>query len=261
MSLDPAGRSRFPRRKMVPVHRTLALLGLLGLVAAGVAIIEYLGQDRHYLQLLATGERALDAGDSYAAIEAFSGALALRPNSMVAYLRRGEAYRAQGRDDEAIRDLREAMRRAPDATQPIVALGDLYDGRGDTARASELYTQAAARLQDQDPRLLYKLALARYRSGSPAGAIEPLRKAIARNDSNGEAHYLLGLVYRDTQDLDRAVASLERAVKVAPSLVPAREELADLYRAIGRPVDEMRQLQTLAAIDEKIDRSIEIGLA
>jgi tetratricopeptide (TPR) repeat protein len=243
------------------VNRTLAVLGIVGLVLAGVAGVWRLDQGRQYLQLVAAGERALDAGNSYAAIEAFSGAVALRPNSMVAYLRRGEAYHAQRRDDEAIRDLREAMRRAPDATQPVVALGDLFDAGNDPARAADMYAQAVARLQDQDPQLLYKLALARYRAGTPAAAIDPLRRAIARNDSNGEAHYLLGLVYRDTQDVDRAISSLERAVKVAPSLIPAHEELADLYRSAGRAVDEMRQLQTLATLDDHVERSVAIGLA
>ena len=92
------------------------------------------------------------------------------------------------------------------------------------------YGEAADRLRDEDPALLYALALARYRAGSPAAAIDPLRRAIDRNDSVAQTYYLLGLVYRDTNKIDDAIVALRHAIKIAPSLTPAREELADLYR-------------------------------
>ena len=233
----------------------------VAVMAVAVAFRQHVTQDARYRELLAEGDRALAANGAYTAIEKFSGAIALRPASMVAYYRRGFAYRLQKRDDEAARDWGEAVRLAPDATEPLVALGDLYDSQGDSTQAASWYDQAVARLRDQDPSLLYKLALARYRAGSPRAAIEPLRKAIARNDGVAEAHYLLGLVYRDTLDLDAARTSLERAVKIAPSLTPAIEELADVYRALGRPMDEMRQLEALAAADPHVDRTVAIALA
>lgn len=233
----------------------------VAVIAVVVAFRQHLTQDARYRELVAQGERALSANEAYTAIEKFSGAIALRPTSMVAYYRRGFAYRVQNRDDEAARDWREAVRIAPDATEPLVALGDLYESQGDPTQAAAWYDQAVTRLRDQDPSLLYKLALARYRAGLPRAAIEPLQKALARNDSVAEAHYLLGLVYRDTRDLDAARAALERAVKIAPTLTPAIEELADLYRAQGRPVDEMRQLEALASADAHVDRTVAIALA
>jgi tetratricopeptide (TPR) repeat protein len=142
-----------------------------------------------------------------------------------------------------------------------VALGELYHARDDPAEAAEWYAQAATRLGDEDPSLLYRLALARYRAGAPATAVAPLERILARNDSPAEAHYLLGVVYRDTQNLEGAVAALEQAVAIAPSLTPAREELADLYRTLGRHVDEMRELQALASQDPREDRRLAIALA
>ncbi len=232
------------------------------LVAGTAAIVERLDSQRQYRRLLTTGEQALGDGDTFAAIEAFSGALALRPESMAAYYRRGEAYRAQNRGDEALTNLREANRLAPDAPEPLVALGDMFAARGEPAQAAAWYAQAAERLRDQDPALLYRLALARYQAGAPTAAQEPLTRLVARHDTFGEAHYLLGLVYRDTgQSPDAAIAALEQAVRVAPTLTPAREELADLYRATGRPVDEMRQLHALAESDNQIARRLAIALA
>lgn len=243
------------------MKRVAVGLGLAVLVVLGALLVQQFDRERQYRQLLSEGEEALRQANHYAAIEAFTSALAWRPDSMVAFLRRGAAYGALRRDDEAVRDLREAVRLAPNAPQPLVALGDLYDQRGDPAQAATWYERAAARLRDEDPGVLYALAMARYRSGSPAAAIEPLQRAVARDDSLAEAHYLLGLAYRDTQNFDAAVASLEQALTVQPSLVAAREELADLYRALGRPVEEMRELQALAALDQQVGRTVAIALA
>jgi tetratricopeptide (TPR) repeat protein len=243
------------------MKRLLAVLGVMALIATGLAVVQQVGRERHYSDLLARGEEALRAGNHYSAIEAFTGALAWRPNSMVAFLRRGAAYGALRRDDEAVRDLKEAARLAPNAPQPLVSLGDLFDQRGDPAQAAAWYEQAAARLKDEDPGVLYALALARYRSGAPAAAIEPLQRAVARNDSLAEAHYLLGLVYRDTQNPSAAIASLEQALALQPSLIAAREELADLYGSLGRPVEEMRELQALATLDQQVGRVVAIATA
>ena len=245
------------RRTWTRIALALVITG----AAVGAAFVyQRISADRQFRRLVAEGERALDAGESYLAIEAFSGALAFRPDSMVAFLRRGEAYRAQGRDEEAVRDWRQANRLTPDAPQPLIALGDLFDAQGDFVRASEWYSQAAERLGDEDPSLLYRLALARYRSGSPGLAIPPLTRAVARNNSSAESHYLLALLHRDTGNATSAVESLKLALTLSPGLTPAREELADVYRAQGRFVEEMAELQILAR-DGQPGRKVAIGLA
>jgi tetratricopeptide (TPR) repeat protein len=243
------------------VKRALAVSAVMALLAAGAALVQRLDRERLYRQLLAEGELALAAGQSQAAIEAFTGAIAVRPDSMVAHYRRGEAYRHERQDDRAIRDLQTARRLAPDAPQPLVVLGELYDARGEPAQAAEWYAQAADRLHDADATLLYSLALARYRSGVPVSARDPLRRALARDDSIAEAHYLLGLVHSDANQVDEAILSLERAVRLVPGMIPAREELADLYRTQDQPDEELRHLRALAELDPQRDRQIAIALA
>ena len=125
------------------MKRVLTIGLLVALAAAAVATIEQLNQDRQYRHLLIDGERALNAGETYAAIESFSGALALRPESMVAYYRRGEAYGRQGQVANAVRDLRKAHELAPDAPQPLEALGRLFDRRDEPAEAARWYAEAA----------------------------------------------------------------------------------------------------------------------
>jgi tetratricopeptide (TPR) repeat protein len=243
----------------VPRRLGLVLAVSLAVVVAG-AVVQRVRQQSRYQRLMTEGETARSMGQPYAAVEAFSGAIALRPGAMPAYYWRGEAYRDLRQDDRAISDLREAARLAPSSAQPLVALGQLFDHRGDAAEAAEWYSLAAARLRDADPTLLYSLSLALYRSGSPAAALDPLKRALARDPSLAEAHYLIGLVYRDAQNAEAAAISLQQAIRLAPSLLAAREELADLYREAGRTQDEREQLEILAAIDPGVQRALALAL-
>jgi predicted Zn-dependent protease len=242
------------------VKRAIVLTGVVALAAAAAVAIKDLSQDAQYRRLLADGESALDAGQTYAAIEAFSGALALRPASMAAFYRRGEAYAAQGAEANAVRDLREAHRLAPDAAQPLTALGRLSDRAGDAAQAAYWYTQAAQRLHGaSDPGLLYALGLARYRAGDATGAAEPLRLAIVNGRASAEAQYLLGLVERDSGRAGEAIEALEAAVRLTPTMLAAREELADLYAEQGRLADQRSQLAVLVTLDPQLDRLLALA--
>jgi tetratricopeptide (TPR) repeat protein len=235
--------------------------GLVAVALAGTAlIVQRLDSAEQFRQLMAAGDEALASGGTYAAIESYSGAIALRTDSMLAHLRRGEAYRQQRRLEEAARDFREAARLQPGATDPLLALAQLSDGRGASADAAEWYARAAA-VDSRSPTILYRLALAHYRSGQAAQAIDPLKKALAIDADLAEAWYLLGVASRDTQDMAGARDALERAVQANPALTAAREELADLYATLGRPADEMRQLVALAAQDATPRRAAAIGLA
>ncbi|HSP90272.1 MAG TPA: hypothetical protein VLN08_05175, partial [Vicinamibacterales bacterium] len=72
---------------------TRTIVGALLLTAAVAAVVVAglsVQRDLRYQNLLAAGNRALSTDQTFAAIEAFSGAIALREGSMVAYLRRGE---------------------------------------------------------------------------------------------------------------------------------------------------------------------------
>src|SRR5438128_8537724 len=101
----------------------LAIAGVAGAVAYQAA-----ARDRDYRALLARGDSALRDEQAFGAIEAFSGAIALRPDSMLAHLRRGETYHRRGdRGDleQAVRDFRTAASLDPAATRPLEELGDV----------------------------------------------------------------------------------------------------------------------------------------
>lgn len=244
------------------MKRTLAVALLLALGATVAALLwQDAARESAFRRLIAEGEAALASDHTFPALEAFSGAIALQEHSMIAHLRRGETYRRRGETGQALRDLRAAARLDPTATRPLELIGDLNADLERFARAAESY-EGYLRIDDQSPRVLYKLALARIRLGQPAAALPPLRQALALHDRFTEAAYLLGVCERTLGRPSEAAAALEWAVRLSPDLIAAREELADLYAAARRDTDALVQLEALAALEPgRADRRIAIALA
>ena len=244
------------------MKRILFAALVLGLVAAvGGVAYQAAALEREYRSLIARGDAAQRVDQTFVAIEAFSGAIALKPDSMLAHLRRGEIYQRRGDLDAAARDLRTASRLDPTATRPLEQLGDVFYARQRYDRAAQSY-EAYLRLDDRRARVHYKLALTRYREGNAAGAIGPLTQAVRLDNQLADAHYLLGVCLRERKRLGEAVTALEYGVTVAPGLVAAREELADLYTLLGRKADAIEQLQLLAGLDRgQPERQVALGLA
>jgi tetratricopeptide (TPR) repeat protein len=239
---------------------------LIGVLVAGLGVVVALGwntasRDRQYRGLIEAGNGALASGQMFVAIESFSGAIALKPGSMLGYLKRGETYRQHGDLAAAVRDLRKASVLDRTATRPLEQLGDVYFAQGQFGRAADRY-QAYLRLDDRSPRLLYKLALASYTQGSIAFAIPPLRQAVRLNDRFAEGYYLLGVCLRAAQQRPEALWALQRAVRLAPGLTPARETLAAVLNDLNRQSDRIEQLEALAALEpDRTDRYIALAAA
>ena len=244
------------------MKRALVLTALLAIAAVGGALAYRAAvRDRSYRVLIASGEAALTAGDTLAAVEDFSGAIAVRSDAMLARLRRGETYYRRGDLDLAARDFRAASALDPTAIRPLEALADVLFAQGRYRRAVETYLQRLA-LDDRSAAVRYKLALARFREGTVAEALADARRALALDDDLAAAHYLTALCLRDQGQLDQAITALETAVSKAPGLIAAREELADLLAASGRAPDQLEQLQVLAGLDSQhTERQVAIGLA
>src|SRR5438105_215207 len=101
-TLDPGGGRLFRRAGRIGsdlpgMKRSIVVMVVLASTAAG-AVFAYqtAARQRDYRALLARGDLALKQDETFGAIEAYSGAIALRSDSMLAYLRRGETYARRG---------------------------------------------------------------------------------------------------------------------------------------------------------------------
>src|SRR5438552_3987668 len=243
------------------MRRSLLLIVVLAVTAGAVVVYQAAARDRKYQQRLARGDAALTADQTFAAIEAYSRAIALRPDSMLARLRRGETYQRRGDLDAAAHDFREAAALDPTAPRPFEELGKVLHQLQRYRRAAEAYESALA-LDDRSARLSYKLALSRYRAGELDAAIASATRTVRLSDSSAEAYYLLGLCLRDRTRTAEAHHAFEQAVAISPGFIAAREELADLFAGQNRRADELDQLQVIAGLDrDHVERQIAVGLA
>ena len=241
--------------------RGLALGVLVAGAMAGVFLYTGMTRDAEYRRLVAAGDTALGQDQIFLAIEAFSGAIALKSDAMLAYLKRGETYHRRGDAAAVLRDLTRASALDPEATRPLERLGDVSQELRRYEEAAGHYAAYVA-LDDRTPRVQYKLALAHHRAGRTSRAIPLLHQVVDLDPEMPEAHYLLGLGLWDRNRLDEATEALDRAVALSPSFITAREALGNVLAAAGRLDGQVEQLEALAALEpDRPERDVALGLA
>jgi tetratricopeptide (TPR) repeat protein len=244
------------------------LIVLAGLAAAGILADQAVERDHEYRRLIDEGDAALSHGQTFVAIEHYSGAIVLKRGSMLAYLKRGEAHLRRGDTPETLaaarKDFLIAADLDPGATRNLEKLGDVNMQLRRFANAAEKY-QAYLELDNHAAPIFYKLALALRGDGGEGWltrSISALKQAVALNPNFHEAHYVLGLCLKDRDELAEARVAFERASAIAPAFIPAREELAELHRLQQQTRDEIEQLNALYALDSTSpERLIAVGRA
>jgi tetratricopeptide (TPR) repeat protein len=233
----------------------------LAATAVGAAVaFQAASREREYRLLLADGDTAVAQDQSFGAIESYSGAIALRPDSMLAHLRRGQTYRQRGDLTAAARDFRTAAVLDPSATRPLEEWAAVLYDQKRFRRAAEIY-ESRLRLDERDAEMTFRLALARFRNGNFDEALAALAQTLRLDGARADALYLTGMCRREQNDTAGAIAAFEQAVARSPGLIPAHEELADLYGSTGRRNEELEQLQLIAALDrDHIGRQIAVGV-
>ena len=193
-------------------------IGRVGLAAVGAAAIVSCGVVAHHqLQFwrssLALWTRALDVTmDNYRARNAV-GALLID----------------QGRLDEAIVDLREAVRLEPAYADAHGNLGAALARRGEVDAAIVEYREAL-RLAPDLALAHNNLGIALARTGAVDDAIEELRAAARLSPDRPDFHYNLAVLLVSRDDRAGAIAELDAAVRAQPGYEPAVRLRAQLGR-------------------------------
>jgi tetratricopeptide (TPR) repeat protein len=245
------------------VRRTLVAVVFVAIIGvAGALAVTALANEREFDRFMADGDTAFAGDHPFQAIEAYSGAIARKPDSVLAHFKRGSVYQAQNELEAALRDLRSAADLDPGSIRVIESLGDVNASLGRHDRALERY-EAYVALDDRNPRVFYKLGLARYRTGRASAAVQPLQQALTLEPTMGEAHYVLGLVQRELGQLPAARKSLEEAARRSPAgQTSAREALAEVYLQDGDVGRAINQFEALAALEpSRPERIVAVGLA
>ncbi len=146
------------------------------------------------------------------------------PQSAQARNNFGGSLLLQGRVDEAIPHLQEALRLEPSHAEAHSNLGVALARRGQTAEAIEHYREAL-RLDPRQTQAYSNLGNALLAQGHVSEAIAQFEAALALDAADPQARTnLAGALVRDGR-VDDAIAQLERVVTANPSFQPAVRNL------------------------------------
>jgi len=180
-----------------------------------------------------------------AAVDVFTDAERLLPDSLVIRLGKGLALKELQRYDEAESTLERCW------PHPLAfdALATVLVQRGKFEQAKELSSRFV-KVNPSDYRGYYFLAAAKN-GLMEEGAREALRQSLARKADFAASHALLGKIQMAEGELAAAAASLEKATRYRPDLVQAHLHLAQTYRKLGREEDALREFATVKELKEK----------
>lgn len=195
-----------------------------------------------HLQL---GQIFLSRNTPEAALEIFTEALGVLPDSLLLRLGRGLALKDLLRYDEAEKELAECLRRRPGFPIAFDALATVY-------LHSKRYPEAMGLADDYrrrypaDYRGPYFAAAAREGAKQdPAEALALARESVQRNARYAAGYALIGKLLLQSGSAKEAVAPLERAVALRPDYTPAVLHLAQAYKANGQEPEAARAFEQL----------------
>jgi tetratricopeptide (TPR) repeat protein len=201
-----------------------------------------------YLQL---GQIFLDYNTPEPAVEIYSSALRIAPDSLLAHLGKGLALKGIQRFDLAEKELRLCLERNPQMTVAFDGLAGLYieaQQYQDLARLARNYLQT----NPSDYRGYYYLATAQEHEEEDRSATEALlRRSIDLNPGFAASYALLGKLLLQADKAAEAVPLLVHAIQLRPDYPPAHMYLANAYKKLGKDAESAREFQKLRDLNER----------
>jgi tetratricopeptide (TPR) repeat protein len=149
----------------------------------------------------------------------------------------------KGNTEQAVLQLEEAIRIAPNFYNAVNDLGILYRKLGRAADAEDAFIRAGE-LNDKSVDPLVHLSSLYIDSKRDDDAVEVTEEALKRDSKSAPALFNLGLALYNISMLDRAEDALKKALSLAPKMFQARLLLANIYL----------QMQSYDQLIDQLDR-------
>ncbi len=176
----------------------------------------------------------------------WSDALAKTPRSARARVNLGEAYDAQGRTEDAIRQYELALAytggNVAQRAKVLLSLGaaQMVAGRTEEARRS---FAAGLHFLPNDDRLLANMAVAAGASGDAQAADSFARRALAVNPAQATSWVVFGNLRLEREDWPGALSTYDRAIAIDPERGEAHYGRALALRMLSRADEECAALR------------------
>jgi tetratricopeptide (TPR) repeat protein len=178
-----------------------------------------------------------------------TAALALRPDNPGVLLNLGNALRANGDPDGAIRQYKAALAIDHRYCAAVLNMGNALDDKGDLEGAIRQY-EAALAIDPREIAAHRNLGLMAIKKGDRAGAIRHLEAALAIEPRYAAAHYDLGYVLQN-HDRERARPHLEAVLALDPTAWMAHGVLGNILLDKGDYKGAIHHYKVALAIEPK----------
>jgi tetratricopeptide (TPR) repeat protein len=127
--------------------------------------------------------------------------------------------------------------------------------------AQDLKQGTAGQSMNVTDRSALQSAVRDYQNGGAQGAEPVLKALLQRNPHNAEVLELLGLIYAEQRQIQKALPLLKSACSARPSSPTVFENLGITYLKLGRNSDALRVLRQAAVLEPDIRHEAMIGTA
>ncbi len=169
--------------------------------------------------------------------------VAENPDNPDAHVALALLYSQAGGQQQAIAQLKTALKLNPSHQGALVALGDIYLELERYKDAVEPYTKVAD-LNANNPNrgisrelegVYYHLGIAFFNLGSFPDALNSLTEALRIDAADADAWYMMGNTLQKMGNYARAIESYEEAVRFVPNFTEAYQGMAECYEKLGQP--------------------------
>ena len=180
--------------------------------------------------------------------ERFKAILSKSPDNLGALMGQARIGLAVGDKKEFVSYLEKAIQSHPDALEPVSLLTQYYMSQMRQPELALEVAQKAAKANNGNPAFLDNLGQAQLGAGHKKDAIDTYTNVTNRAPNSAIAWYHLAWAQRVAGDMNAALKSLQKSVRLAPNYLDARIALAGLYAVLGQQdnaLQETRTIQTL----------------
>lgn len=153
-----------------------------------------------------------------------------------------------GRLDEGIAALREALRLRPDYGEAQHNLGVLYREAGESG-AAVAAMERAAELAPASAEVAHARGLAYRQAGRIDDALDAFHRTLELDPEHALAHSNRGILLARSQRIDEAFEHLQRATEIEPTNAAFHFNLGVALDLAARPLEAMQAIETAIRLD------------
>ena len=225
--LDREERGKRWKEKLAAMHQRVKERSIDGTIAEFQGAVQASGGD--WMIRMKFGQLLTESGKDAEAYEQYEQALAQMRHNFLAHYRIGNLQLKMRSPRSAEVHFREALRLAPLDLEANIGLAEALEAEGKQGEARTIYAEQLRRNPDHTLALT-AMGRHQFRSGNFDEAKILLTQALKREPSKATIHVDLAVMALRQENLDEAIDHLEAALKIQPDSPALREHLADVKK-------------------------------